>query len=136
VVQWPSAPPVNPRNTMPTLLIWGARDVFRGRELEYTNLATSAGLSRFLKHARTPMQSREPRSSEQPRLATRAKSAQRRELDRFVALIANDTAPQRVPAEIADRVRQVKEIEAELARLQLDKMPSPRRTENISLSLR
>ncbi len=33
VMQKPSAPPANPRITVPTLLIWGAQDRFLGREL-------------------------------------------------------------------------------------------------------
>ena len=33
IVQKPSTPPVNPRITVPTLLIWGAQDRFLGREL-------------------------------------------------------------------------------------------------------
>lgn len=33
IVQKPSTPPINPRITVPTLLIWGAQDRFLGREL-------------------------------------------------------------------------------------------------------
>jgi pimeloyl-ACP methyl ester carboxylesterase len=33
VMQKSSAPPANPRITVPTLLIWGAQDRFLGREL-------------------------------------------------------------------------------------------------------
>jgi hypothetical protein len=43
----------------------------------------------------------------------------RRELDRFVALIANAKAPERVLEEIANRERRAKALEAELARLRL-----------------
>jgi hypothetical protein len=43
----------------------------------------------------------------------------RRELDRFVALIANERAPEQVLEEIADREHRAKKLEAEFARLQL-----------------
>ncbi len=43
----------------------------------------------------------------------------RRELDRFVSLIANDKAPERVLDEISGRECRLRELEAELAHLQL-----------------